>query len=82
MDVNSSLWQKVACFERLFTTKISVLESNRVVYVISFVSNELGVYISAAFQKDQFQANTIKDSILYVYNLQTMVFVSAGGKYV
>ena len=50
--------------------------------MISFVSNELGVNISAAFQKDQFQANTIKDSILYVYNLQTMVFVSAGGKYV
>ena len=41
---------------------------------MSFVSNELGIDISASFQEVQFQANTIEDSILYVDNLHPMEF--------
>ena len=43
---------------------------------MSFVSNKLGIDMSASFQEAQFQANTIEESILFVDNVQQMEFVS------
>ena len=75
--MNAAPWQKDACFESLWTVAFSALELSGVANVMSFVSNKLGIDMSASFQEAQFQANTIEESILYVDNVQRMEFVSA-----
>ena len=81
-NANKAPWQKSACFESLYTAAFYNFELNGVADVMSFVSNELIIDMSAAFQESKYQANKIEESILYVDNLHPMEFVSAWGKYV
>ena len=70
--MNAAPWQKDAYFESLWTIAFSALELSGVANVMSFVSNKLGIDMSASFQEAQSQANTIEESIIYVDNLQQM----------
>ena len=49
---------------------------------MAFISNKLGIDMSAAFQEAQLQANTIEESILHLDTLHPISFVSSLGKYV
>ena len=53
---------------RVWATRVW-LELSGVANVMSFVSNKLGIDMSALFQEAQFQANKVEDSILYVDNI-------------
>ena len=64
--------QNIPVFESLWTGAFSALGLSGVANVMSFVSNKLGIDMSASFQEAQFQANTIEDSNLYVDNIQRM----------
>ena len=58
-----------------------MLKSNGIANVMAFISNQIIIDTSTAFQETQLQEITIKYIVLFVYNLHPMSFISAGTKY-
>ena len=56
-----------------------MLESNGVADVVSYVSNELGIFLCSV-PRSSIPSKKQKNIILYVNNLHPMAFVPEGGK--